>query len=177
MYRPQQIRKTARDDPNEGERGASCSVVSLVFFSSFYCHYFPLFFFCLLLLLLFFFLLFFFFCFLLPLLCFLHQLSGFCKKQKKLVVEKYPLLNNKPALMRAYKATTSKEGGGDGDDWVVSFRNGPFLCCVFRDLLLLPSYVCSSSFCLLLLHQESKEFQSLLRNLFYFNKVRIGRLH
>jgi Ca2+-binding EF-hand superfamily protein len=26
--------------------------------------------------------------------------------------------NNKPALMRAYKRTTSKAGGGDGDDWV-----------------------------------------------------------
>jgi Ca2+-binding EF-hand superfamily protein len=36
----------------------------------------------------------------------------------KLIVEKYPLLNHKPALMRAYKMTTSKKGGGDGDDWV-----------------------------------------------------------
>jgi hypothetical protein len=34
------------------------------------------------------------------------------------VVERFPLLNNKPALMRAYKRTISKEGGGDGDDWV-----------------------------------------------------------
>merc|ERR1719215_1858440 len=33
----------------------------------------------------------------------------------KLVVEKYPVLNHKPALMRAYKATIK---GGDGDDWV-----------------------------------------------------------
>jgi hypothetical protein len=36
----------------------------------------------------------------------------------KRVVERLPLLNNKPALMRAYKRTISKEGGGDGDDWV-----------------------------------------------------------
>ncbi len=34
------------------------------------------------------------------------------------MVERYPLLNNKPALMRAYKRTISREGGGDGDDWV-----------------------------------------------------------
>jgi Ca2+-binding EF-hand superfamily protein len=33
----------------------------------------------------------------------------------KLVVEKYPLLNHKPALMRAYKATIK---AGNGDDWV-----------------------------------------------------------
>ena len=31
-------------------------------------------------------------------------------------------LNNKPALMRAYKRTTSKEGGGDGDDWIEKFE-------------------------------------------------------
>mmetsp|Transcript_74354 Transcript_74354/g.131485 ORF Transcript_74354/g.131485 Transcript_74354/m.131485 type:complete len:490 (-) Transcript_74354:109-1578(-) len=41
----------------------------------------------------------------------------------KLVVQnslfvKYPILNHKPALMRAYKKTISKAGGGDGDDWV-----------------------------------------------------------
>lgn len=36
----------------------------------------------------------------------------------KWVVEGYPLLNHKPALMRAYKMTISTEGGGDGDDWV-----------------------------------------------------------
>lgn len=36
----------------------------------------------------------------------------------KFVVEAYPLLNHKPALMRAYKMTLSKKGGGDGDDWV-----------------------------------------------------------
>jgi len=36
----------------------------------------------------------------------------------KLAVEKYPLLNHKPALMRAYKLTISKKGGGDGDSWV-----------------------------------------------------------
>merc|ERR1711988_1483177 len=35
----------------------------------------------------------------------------------KCVVERYPLLNNKPALMRAYKQTCLKEGG-DGDAWV-----------------------------------------------------------
>jgi len=33
----------------------------------------------------------------------------------KLVVEKFPMLNHKPALMRAYKATLRS---GDGDDWV-----------------------------------------------------------
>jgi len=33
----------------------------------------------------------------------------------KWVVEAYPLLNHKPALMRAYKATIK---AGDGDDWV-----------------------------------------------------------
>ena len=36
----------------------------------------------------------------------------------KAVVERFPVLNHKPALIRAYKRTTSKEGGGDGDDWV-----------------------------------------------------------
>ncbi len=39
----------------------------------------------------------------------------------KFVSEQYPILNNKPALMRTYKLTISPEGGGDGDDWVVSF--------------------------------------------------------
>ncbi|EGD82612.1 hypothetical protein, variant [Salpingoeca rosetta] len=34
----------------------------------------------------------------------------------KLVVERYPLLDHKPALMRAYKQTTLKDG--DGDAWV-----------------------------------------------------------
>jgi Ca2+-binding EF-hand superfamily protein len=33
----------------------------------------------------------------------------------KLAVETYPILNHKPALMRAYKATIK---AGDGDDWV-----------------------------------------------------------
>jgi hypothetical protein len=33
----------------------------------------------------------------------------------KWVVEQYPLLDSKPALMRAYKRTTSRAGGGDGD--------------------------------------------------------------
>merc|ERR1712070_573185 len=33
----------------------------------------------------------------------------------KLAVEKYPVLNHKPALMRAYKATIK---AGNGDDWV-----------------------------------------------------------
>merc|ERR1712014_476562 len=33
----------------------------------------------------------------------------------KLVVECFPVLNHKPALMRAYKATIR---AGDGDDWV-----------------------------------------------------------
>ena len=35
----------------------------------------------------------------------------------KLVVYKYPILNNKKALMRAYKQTCLKDGG-DGDAWV-----------------------------------------------------------
>merc|ERR1719181_1254484 len=35
----------------------------------------------------------------------------------KLIVEQYPLLNNKPALMRAYKQTCLRDGG-DGDAWV-----------------------------------------------------------
>ena len=32
-----------------------------------------------------------------------------------MVAEQYPLLNHKPALMRAFKATL---GAGNGDDWV-----------------------------------------------------------
>merc|ERR1712054_413173 len=35
----------------------------------------------------------------------------------KMVVERYPVLNCKPALMRAYKQTCLKDGG-DGDAWV-----------------------------------------------------------
>jgi hypothetical protein len=35
------------------------------------------------------------------------------------LVWKMPLLNNKSALMRAFQFTLSKDGGGDGDDWVV----------------------------------------------------------
>lgn len=34
----------------------------------------------------------------------------------KFVIERFPLLNHKPALMRAYKKTTKKDG--NGDDWV-----------------------------------------------------------
>ena len=34
----------------------------------------------------------------------------------KFVIERFPLLNHKPALMRAYKKTTLKDG--DGDSWV-----------------------------------------------------------
>lgn len=34
----------------------------------------------------------------------------------KFVIENFPLLNNKPALIRAYKKTTLKDG--DGDSWV-----------------------------------------------------------
>jgi len=34
----------------------------------------------------------------------------------------WQLCNNKPALMRAYKYTTSKSGGGDGDAWVERFE-------------------------------------------------------
>jgi len=36
----------------------------------------------------------------------------------KLVVERYPQLNHKPALMRAFKWACSAAGGGDGDSWV-----------------------------------------------------------
>ena len=49
------------------------------------------------------------------------------------VTDSYPLLNNKPALMRAFKKTLVD---GDGSDWV-----------------------------------EKKEFISLLKNLFYFNRL------
>ncbi len=35
------------------------------------------------------------------------------------VATSYPLLHHRPALMRAYKLTTSREGGGDGDHFVV----------------------------------------------------------
>eukprot|EP00750_Incisomonas_marina_P019995 INCI367.1.p1 GENE.INCI367.1~~INCI367.1.p1 ORF type:complete len:328 (-),score=75.45 INCI367.1:29-943(-) len=52
----------------------------------------------------------------------------------RLVVMKFPILNNKNALMRAYKYTTLVEG--DKDAWV-----------------------------------EKKEFPSLLKNLFFFNKL------
>lgn len=36
----------------------------------------------------------------------------------KWVTSKHEKLNNKPALMRAYKRTTGRAGGGDGDAWV-----------------------------------------------------------
>merc|ERR1712066_381302 len=42
----------------------------------------------------------------------------------KLVVEKYPLLNHKPALMRAYKKTIRE---GNGDDWVQKKEFKPLL--------------------------------------------------
>jgi hypothetical protein len=35
------------------------------------------------------------------------------------LVWKMPLLNNKAALIRAFKFTLARENGGDGDDWVV----------------------------------------------------------
>ena len=34
----------------------------------------------------------------------------------RFIVNAFPLLNNKPALMRAFVCTTKKEG--NGDDWV-----------------------------------------------------------
>ena len=34
----------------------------------------------------------------------------------RMVVNAFPILDHKPALMRAFKRTTLKEG--DGDDWV-----------------------------------------------------------
>ncbi len=34
----------------------------------------------------------------------------------KMVVQKFPVLNNKPAVMRAFKKTTLQDG--NGDDWV-----------------------------------------------------------
>jgi Ca2+-binding EF-hand superfamily protein len=43
------------------------------------------------------------------------------------VKNKYPLLNHKPALMRAYKRTTAKIGGGDGDDYVERHEVGALL--------------------------------------------------
>jgi hypothetical protein len=55
------------------------------------------------------------------------RLIFFALEIDKLIVEQYPLLNHKPALMRAYKRTVSKEGGGDGDDWVVCDCPGFFL--------------------------------------------------
>ena len=48
----------------------------------------------------------------------------------KLVVRKYPLLNNKPALMRAYKQST-KGDGGDGDDWVAPKEFPALICNLF----------------------------------------------
>eukprot|EP00049_Salpingoeca_infusionum_P008019 m.129276 g.129276 ORF g.129276 m.129276 type:complete len:793 (+) comp13889_c0_seq4:80-2458(+) len=53
---------------------------------------------------------------------------------EKLVCERFPLLNHKPALMRAYRQTTINDGDGD-------------------------AYV------------ERHEFKSLVRNMFYFNKL------
>jgi hypothetical protein len=50
---------------------------------------------------------------------FLSNVTTSLAEIDKFVVEKYPLLNHKPALMRAYKRTVSREGGGDGDDYVV----------------------------------------------------------
>jgi len=46
----------------------------------------------------------------------------------KLVVEKYPILNHKPALMRAYKKTI-KSGGTD--DWVHRKDFNTLLACIF----------------------------------------------
>ncbi len=54
------------------------------------------------------------------------------------MVQKFPILNNKSALMRAYKYTMDVEGNKDA--WV-----------------------------------QKEEFGSLLKNLFYFNKVRHRR--
>lgn len=36
----------------------------------------------------------------------------------RMIVSRYPILDCKPALIRAFFRTTSVEGGGDGDDWV-----------------------------------------------------------
>jgi len=47
----------------------------------------------------------------------------------KWVVERYPLLNSKPALMRAYKKTTLKDG--NGDDWVQRREFIKLLCNLF----------------------------------------------
>jgi Ca2+-binding EF-hand superfamily protein len=46
----------------------------------------------------------------------------------KLAVEAYPLLNHKPALMRAYKKTIKQ---GDGDDWVEKKEFKPLLANLF----------------------------------------------
>lgn len=40
----------------------------------------------------------------------------------KFVVERYPILNNKPALMRAYRRTCSKADNGDGGDFVLKYE-------------------------------------------------------
>merc|ERR1712232_975458 len=46
----------------------------------------------------------------------------------KWVVENYPLLNHKPALMRAYKRTIRE---GNGDDWVQKKEFKPLLGALF----------------------------------------------
>jgi len=46
----------------------------------------------------------------------------------KWVVEQYPLLNHKPALMRAYKRTIRE---GNGDDWVQKKEFKPLLSALF----------------------------------------------
>merc|ERR1712113_264368 len=46
----------------------------------------------------------------------------------KWVVENYPLLNHKPALMRAYKRTIRE---GNGDDWVQKKEFKPLLSALF----------------------------------------------
>lgn len=45
----------------------------------------------------------------------------------RFIVEQYPVLNHKPALMRAYKKTTERDG--DGDPWVCCEPFGLTLTC------------------------------------------------
>ena len=79
------------------------------------------------------------------------------------MVEKFPLLNNKPALMRAYKRTISREGGGDGDDWVVRAKAKGGATAWHTDAIWSLTGVS--------MVQERDEFANLLVNLFYFNKL------
>ncbi len=75
------------------------------------------------------------------------------------VTRRYPLLRSRPTLA-AFKRTTSREGGGDGDAFVVgSLRDWQGLYS--------PELTNSRRFFI----QEKHEFKALLRNLFFFNRA------